>query len=312
VTFQKNSAPPLPPMFVPTRRDNLIEETPDYIQFKSRVYFRTGIDLNLYKQPQMHRRLSALVERTGVSDFEQYYRLLERDPQEYETFLDRLTINVSELFRNPEKWEELGAKILTPMLEKNKPLRIWSAGCSYGAEPYSLTILLDQLGNREQDNSLPNHLMTQSPNDPIAHTLHATDLDKNILAKAREGKFSRADMKSVPQSVQERYFTLLSEMRPSELPEFLPAFAVKPELRNRVAFRAHNLLADAFEKEYDLICCRNVVIYFTDEAKDKLYARFRDALKVGGVLFVGGTERIFNARELGLVSTVPFFYQRVG
>ncbi|MCC5648055.1 hypothetical protein LC607_35255 [Nostoc sp. CHAB 5824] len=160
MTFQKTTAPLPFRSPAPAGRDALIEETPDYIQFKSRVYFRTGIDLNLYKQPQMHRRLSALVERTGVGDFEQYYRLLESDPQEYEIFLDRLTINVSELFRNPEKWNELSTKILPPMLEKNKPLRIWSAGCSYGAEPYSLTILLDQLqrreqgtGNREQDNT---------------------------------------------------------------------------------------------------------------------------------------------------------------
>lgn len=294
MAIQKNSMPPLLMSAAPTGRDGLGEETSDYILFKARIHFRTGIDLNLYKQPQMHRRLFALVERTGVSDFEAYYRLLESSPQEFETFLDRLTINVSELFRNPEKWTELETKILPPMLEKNKPLRIWSAGCSYGAEPYSLAISLDQL------------------QQGVAHTLHATDLDRNILAKAREGKFSRADMKSVSQAVQERYFTLLPETRPSELPEFLPAFTVKPELRSRVTFRTHNLLADPFENDYDLICCRNVVIYFTDEAKDKLYARFRDALKVGGVLFVGGTERIFNARELGLVSTVPFFYQRVG
>ena len=294
MTFQKTTAfPPFTPV-TPTERSSLFAETPDYTQFKSRVYFRTGIDLNLYKQPQMHRRLSALVERAEVNDFEEYYRLLESTPQEFAIFLDRLTINVSELFRNPEKWEELGAKVLTPMLEKNEPLRVWSAGCSYGAEPYSLTILLDQL------------------QPGVTHSIHATDLDKNILAKARQGKFSRADMKGVPQSVQARYFTPLPETRPSELPDFLPAFTVKPEIRNSVTFRAHNLLADGFEKEYDLICCRNVVIYFTDEAKDKLYARFRDALKVGGVLFVGGTERIFNARELGLVSTVPFFYERVG
>ena len=164
---------------------------------------------------------------------------------------------------------------------------------SYGAEPYSLAVVLDQL------------------QAGAAHTFHATDLDKNILTKAREGKFSRADMKSVPSALQDRYFTRLPETRLSELPDFLPAFEIKPEIGSRVSFRAHNLLADHFEQNYDLICCRNVVIYFTDEAKDRLYARFRDALKIGGVLFVGGTERIFNAQELGLISTTPFFYQRI-
>ncbi len=294
MTFQKTTAPPLRQSPAPVGRDGLIAETADYTQFKVRVYFRTGIDLNLYKQPQMHRRLIAMVERAKVRDFEEYYRLLESNPQEYTAFLDRLTINVSELFRNPEKWEEMRTKILPPLLAKSPSLKIWSAGCSYGAEPYSLAILLDQL---KQD---------------TAHTLHATDLDKNILAKARDGKFSHADIKSVPAAIQERYFAKLPEARFSALPDFLPAYEVNPEIRNRVMFRAHNLLADDFEQGYDLICCRNVVIYFTDEAKDRLYTRFRDALKIGGVLFVGGTERIFNARELGLVSTTPFFYQRIG
>ena len=294
MTFHRSLVPAWTPQSAaPIGRDGLPTETADYAQFKSHIYFRTGIDLNLYKQPQMHRRLMAMVERAGCGNFEEYSRLLETNSQEFTLFLDRLTINVSELFRNPEKWDELRTVILPPLLEQNGALKVWSAGCSYGAEPYSLAILLDQLA------------------PGAAHTVHATDLDKTILLKAREGKFSRADIRSVPSAVQSRYFVPLPEARPSELPDFLPAFEVKPEIRRRVTFHAHNLLADNFERNYDLICCRNVVIYFTDDAKEKLYARFRDALKIGGVLFVGGTERIFNARELGLSSTAPFFYQRI-
>lgn len=268
-------------------------ETPDFAEFKAKIYFRTGIDLNLYKQAQMHRRLMALVERAKLTNFRDYYALLERSPQEYAVFLDRLTINVSELFRNPEKWEELRETILPALLKQHPILRIWSAGCSHGAEPYSLAILLHQL----------------TPN--VRHVIHATDLDRNILAKAREGKFSRADMKSVPPDLEAQYFVPLPETKGSTVPDFVPSCVVRPEIRERVTFRAQNLLADTFEQGYHLICCRNVVIYFTDEAKERLYHRFRDSLEMGGFLFVGGTERIFNARELGFASSLPFFYQRV-
>ncbi|HLK59278.1 MAG TPA: protein-glutamate O-methyltransferase CheR [Chthonomonadaceae bacterium] len=270
--------------------------TADFVQFKARFFQKSGVDLNLYKQQQMHRRLLSMVERAQQRTFMDYFQVLERDPQEYADFLDRLTINVSELFRNPEKWQELREKILPPRLEQRRGLKVWSAGCSYGAEPYSLAILLDQIAPGRD------------------HTIHASDLDKAILAKAKEGRFTDADVRNLDAAVKTRYFTRLSAADAANaLPDFSPNWQVKPEIRARVAFRSHNLLADRFETSYyDLICCRNVVIYFTDDAKDALFRRFREALAPGGTLFVGGTERIFNYREIGLDTQVPFFYHRVG
>ena len=87
-------------------------------------------------------------------------------------------------------------------------------------------------------------------------------------------------------------------------------FAVKPEIKSCIEFKRHNLLKDKFETGFDLILCRNVVIYFTEEAKDQLYAHFFEALKPGGILFVGATEAILNFRRLGYTSYKPFFYQR--
>lgn len=278
---------------VETNTQERFQETADYAQFKARVLAKTGIDLNLYKQQQMHRRLLGLLERARVPDFTAYYQLLERDPREYAIFLDRLTINVSELFRNPEKWTELRQHILPGILARKRNLKVWSAGCSYGAEPYTLAILLDQVA--------PNR----------SHVIHATDLDRNILAKAKEGKFTRADVKNLDAATLERYFIPLERERSTaSLTDVAPAYQIKPEVRDRVTFRAHNLLADSFESDYDLICCRNVVIYFTDAAKEKLYVQFYHALAPGGVLFVGGTERIFQYQEIGFASPLPFFYQR--
>jgi len=258
----------------------------DFDKFKSVVLRRTGIDLNLYKPQQMHRRLQALVERANLKSFSDYARIIEGNSEEMASFLDRMTINVSELFRNPEKWTEVREKVLPPLIQKataqGRPLRIWSAGCSFGAEPYTLAMILEEIAPRLKTNLL------------------ATDIDDKILAKARLGRFQEMDIKNVPPSCRTKY-----------LSQDGAGYQVNPALRSKITFRKHNLLADAFEKDFDLIACRNVVIYFTDDAKDRLYRRFTDAMRPGGVIFVGGTERIFNYREIGLDSRIPFFYERV-
>ncbi len=273
--------------------DSQDHDSADYAFFKEAIYRKTGIDLNLYKQQQMQRRLYNMVERAGMKTFREYFEFINRDENEFFAFLDRMTINVSELFRNPEKWQELKNYILTPLLAERGSLRIWSAGCSYGAEPYTLAVLLDQISPGRR------------------HILHATDIDRKILAKAKEGYFTSADVKGVEAPLLSKYFLTVDRGKEAVVNPTLPAYQVKPEIRSRVLFQQHNLLADRFDKEYDLICCRNVVIYFTDEAKDRLYQKFVASLKIGGYLFVGGTERILNYTELGLDSPYPFFYRRI-
>lgn len=255
----------------------------DYDEFKRLILRRTGIDLGLYKPQQMHRRLMGMVERAKVHSFAEYYRLIESNPDEWTAFLDRMTINVSELFRNPEKWEELRTLILPGLLAEGRTLKVWSAGCSFGAEPYTLAMILADLSPR------------------VSYSLVATDIDQKILQRAQKGIFTEADVKNVPRTARTKYL----RQQGSD-------YEVAPAIRDRIVFRRHNLLADRFDSDYDLIVCRNVVIYFTDEAKDALFRRFAAALRPGGVLFVGGTERIFNAREIGLESRVPFFYERKG
>ena len=266
----------------------------EYEIFKRRVFEKSGIDLGLYKEQQMRRRLTSLLERSGATGFLDFFRGMENNPAQYTAFLDHMTINVSELFRNPEKWQDLREKVLPPLLAQNRPLRIWSAGCSYGAEPYSLAILLDQL----------------SPN--VRHTIHASDLDRNILARAQEGKFSLTDVRNLDTRTRDHYFSALPDNVRMPALDTTPTLQACAEIRERVIFRAQNLLADAFEENYDLICCRNVVIYFTEEAKEVLYQRFFRALRPGGILLVGGTERIFQYEAIGFHSPLPFFYRRPG
>jgi len=270
-------------------------ESAEYAEFKSRVLQRTGIDLNQYKHQQMHRRLLGMVERSQASGFMDYFGLLERDSAALATFLDRLTINVSELFRNPEKWQDLRHRVLPPLLATKKQLRIWSAGCSYGAEAYSLAILLAQIDPR------------------VAHSLQGTDIDQAVLTRARQGRFMAQDVRHLDAECIASFFRYTPPVSVGE--DDMPSanatpYTVDPEIRSRVRFFRHNLLAEPFGGDYDVICCRNVVIYFTEAAKNRLFEQFYRALAPGGILFVGATERIFHYREIGYESVLPFFYRR--
>ena len=131
------------------------------------------------------------------------------------------------------------------------------------------------------------------------HRLLATDLDIEIIAKAKAGIYTANELKALDPKRKEKYFTKTDDDR----------YAIKSEIKQCVEFKHHNLLKDPFEKGFDLILCRNVVIYFTAEAKDKLYRNFFASLKPGGVLFVGATEAILNSRSMGYENYKPFFYR---
>jgi len=130
----------------------------------------------------------------------------------------------------------------------------------------------------------------------------AADLDKFVLKKAQNGVYEERSMINLSPNFRTRYFEKTEDNR----------FKVKPVVKSNVRFKQLNLLTDKFDKDHDLIICRNVVIYFDNPAKEKLYKKFSEALKPGGILFVGSTERIFNYREIGLKTVAPFFYQKEG
>lgn len=253
-----------------------------YSVFRKTVLDLTGIDLDCYKGAQMERRLGTIMRRAGVTDLTSYARLLAGNPSRVKEFKDFLTINVSEWLRNPEKFEELQQTVLPDLLKRSPTLSIWSAGCSNGAEPYSVAMLLTEL------------------NPEGHHRIIGTDLDEEILKVARMGRYSEKDIKNVSPERRERFFRVDGDK-----------YQVCAELRSQVKFARHNLLADPFPGNLDLILCRNVVIYFSEEAKNKLYRRFHQSLKPGGVLFVGSTESLLRAHEFGFAGLSPFFYRAV-
>ena len=257
-------------------------EDKDWETFKQKLKQKTEIDLNLYKEAQMKRRILNLVQRSPHKTFVAYFDAVSRTKEEFAEFIEYLTINVSEFFRNADKFSKLETEIIPNLMKSSPRLSIWSAGCSIGAEPYSLAIMMKEL----------------TPS--TRHRILATDLDVEILAKARHGVYAENEIKAVTKDRLQKYFTPASEGK----------FAIKPDIKSMIEFRRHNLLKDRFETGFDLILCRNVVIYFTEEAKTQLYTNFFNSLKPGGILFVGATEAILNYRKLGYVSSQPFFYEK--
>ncbi|MCY8000264.1 CheR family methyltransferase [Bacillus haynesii] len=240
----------------------------------------TGVDLALYKEAQMKRRLTSLYEKKGYGDFREFALALEKNETLLQETLDRMTINVSEFYRNYKRWEVLEKTIL-PLLKPAKTLKVWSAACSTGEEPYTLSMILSR---------------QKSLSD---YQIIATDIDDKVLAKAKEGVYQERSLQEVPKEMKELYFTQDGSR-----------FAVKDEIRKNIRFQKHNLLADPYEKDFDIIVCRNVLIYFTEDAKEKIYHKFSGSLKNKGVLFVGSTEQIFNPEKYGFQSTDTFFYQK--
>ena len=256
----------------------------DYANFERRMEARTGLRLRQYKSDQMRRRLAALSRKAGCDSFAALAAAVERDPSRRAEFLSHVTINVTELMRNPERFDDLAAHVLPDLLahRRNVPLSVWSAGCSYGAEAYTVALLLHEL----------------SP--ALPHRIKGTDIDREVLARAERPGFSPADMANVSPARRQAHFE-----------EAGGVFQPRTHLRGRVRFAPHDLLADPFPPaEYDLILCRNVLIYFTDDAKDQIYRGFFRALRPGGVLFVGGTERLSDHRAVGFDLLRPFFYRK--
>jgi chemotaxis protein methyltransferase CheR len=255
----------------------------DYAAFVHRVRRITGIDLNGYKPEQMRRRLLALAARHGSANLCSFAAAMERDGAALTAFKNFFTINVSEFLRDGPRWDDLAERVLPDLLatKGRKGLQVWSAGCSYGAEPYSLAMLLDELAPR------------------LPHIVLATDIDETILSRAREGaRYQENDLRNVSEQRRARFFQRGVD----------GTYAVNPVLKERIRFVRHDLLTDVPTTGLDLIICRNVVIYFTEQAKRLLYKRMWDALRPGGVLFVGGTEVVVGARELGLEPFLTSFY----
>lgn len=209
--------------------------------------------------------------------------MLKKDKEKFEQFVGFLTINVSEFYRNPDQWKLLEKEVFPELIEKyGNRLKIWSAACSTGDEPYSLVMALSKFL-------------------PISQIkIIATDIDKQILDTARMGLYAEKSLAAVPSEFKSKYFTKVGS-----------SYKIADEIKARVEFKQHDLLKDPYPTGCHLIVCRNVLIYFTEEAKEEVYRRFNNSLVQGGVLFIGSTEQIMSYRELNYQRNHSFFFQKL-
>ncbi len=257
-----------------------------YSSIKTSVKRLLNIDLSYYKDEQVKRRLDSWLVRTKATSWGEYFQVVSKDAHEMDRFRNYLTINVTEFFRDPDRWATLGKDIVPSLLEKSsfssKELRVWSAGCSIGVEAYTLAILLNE--------SAPGRKCS----------LLATDMDRGALAKARAGG---------PYLAEE-----IRNLTPEQREKFLkpgPPYFIKDELVHKITFQEQDMLTERFGNDFDLIVCRNVIIYFTTEAKTMLYSKFHDALRPGGVLFLGGTEIISKPADFGFRNIGISLYKKI-
>lgn len=256
--------------------------TYDYEYFIREVEKLTEIDLSAYKQNQMKRRIDALIAKHKIDGYEAYIRTLKTDRVKFDEFVDYITINVSEFYRNPEQWKYLTDKVFPGLIKDfGQTLKIWSAACSTGDEPYSLAMALSDFV-------------------PLSRIrIMATDINSQVIDKAKIGLYSEKSIASVPEDKKKEFFTQNGKF-----------YQISDKIKQCVTFKEHNLLKDPFPRDMHLIVCRNVLIYFTEEAKDEVFQKYYQSLTENGVLFIGSTEQILRYREMGFKRMDSFFYQK--
>lgn len=253
----------------------------DFKPLEAWVLKELSIDLTAYKSNQLHRRIKSLMSRIGVETIEDYIKTLKTNPIQKQKFIDYLTINVTEFFRNPEIFNEFEDTIKKNLNYKT-PLKIWSAACSTGAEPYSISMILNDI----------------SPN--VNHKILATDIDNTILNRAKKGEYTPIEIKNIPKKMLDRHFKQIDGK-----------YVINYDIKKIISFRKHDLILNSYESNFDIIVCRNVVIYFNQDVKDKVYDKFSKSLKKGGILFVGATESIYNYKAFNFEKVSTFIYRKI-
>jgi chemotaxis methyl-accepting protein methylase len=268
-------------------------EEPGFRALAQRIAGRSGLDVSVYKDRCLKRRIASRMRACGVGSYLEYLDTLDQRPEELDRLLDALTINVTKFFRNPETWAWLEAEVLPGLLaERQGRIRMWSAGCASGEEPYTLAMLAARVLER------------MGRNDWLSRVqIDATDVDRESLERTRAGCYGPRAFDEADPGVVARF----------TLPVAGDQRQVLPALRERVTVQRLDLTREsALSPPYDLICCRNVVIYFDRETQDRLMLGFADALAPGGYLVLGKVESILGTARVRfeVVETRERIYRR--
>ncbi|RLG31836.1 protein-glutamate O-methyltransferase CheR [Methanosarcinales archaeon] len=258
---------------------------------KEKIKRDTAFDCHQYKDAYLKRRFAIRMRIHGARSYQDYMKVLDTHPEEYKELIDTLTINVTEFMRDPSVYDAffplLRDMISIKRREGDKRIKIWSAGCSTGEEPYSIAILLNKaLGEGFGDFSV---------------RIIASDIDEGALRKAREGLYKRDALKNLSENEIRVYFTKERGL-----------YRISDELKRVVRFVKHDLIHQQEYKFCDVIFCRNVAIYFSREQQKDLYMKFYRGLKDGGYFIAGKSETLVGeaARLFSQVNAKEKIYQK--
>ena len=241
-----------------------------------------GVDLTQYRRPQMERRLRTFFGRSGVEDLAETLPMLRADREQLDRLLDRVTINVSQLWRHPAQIAHLEQSVLPELAAAGGRVRVWSAGCSYGAEAFTIAAV------------------SRTAIPTAAVSILGTDIDRRMVERAQTGRFSLDDARGVPEATMRAGFDHVGD-----------GWQAHEALRAMTRFEVGDLLRLQPRRDsHDLVVCRNTVIYFSEPVRDALHQRLAESLRTGGYLLVGATERVADPASLGLTPTAPFFYRK--
>ena len=241
-----------------------------------------GFQCSSYKDKCLRRRIAVRIRARGVSGCAEYSGMLDSDPREYERLMRSLTVNVTKFFRNWETYSAIDQKVVPALMERDeREIRVWSAGCSSGEEPYSIGILMDR------------HSRANGGERLESISIVGTDIDTDCLGEAERAVYAESALRDTPADLREHYFPKIAELR-----------TMLPEVRRLVTFEVRDLLhfQPPFEDAH-LIVCRNVIIYLERAAQDALFAHFHKTLAPGGFLVLGKVETLLGESR-GLFSPV--------
>ncbi len=243
-----------------------MEQEEDFRPVLRMIEADLGIQSSNYKEDYLKRRVQSRMRMTGVQTYREYLLLLRGNPSEQDALKKGLTINVTKFWRDAPVFDAIRRDIIPEIRRRKKTIRIWSAGCATGEEPYTLAIIAHEASVMNKD---------------LKFTIFASDIDEEALMKAKEGIYHRKALENLSDAQVRRHFTERTDGK----------FEVKPHLREYVRFSRHDLMSGTpVTSHLDMVLCRNVTIYFTEHQKDELARMFAPVLTIGGYYVIGKTE----------------------
>lgn len=244
----------------------------DFVSFKEKIYSESGIHFSDINRPILESRIKERLKLKNIKTPREYFDLVSKDKNEMETLLDSVTTNLTKFFRNEPQFEALKNFVFPEIIERkkkkdDKKIKIWSAGCSTGEEPYTILMILLDL--------IPDYKSWKIQ-------ILASDISLKSLFVAKEGFYVKERVENIEKSYLERYFD-----------PAVDGVKIKQFLKDLVRFDYHNLKFDNGERDIDVIFCRNVIIYFDRVAQIEVIKRFFVCLDGEGYLFIGHSESLF-------------------